>query len=296
MIRTSLLFALASTAACSFGDDRPLGAPGGDADGGPDAKPDGQPSTETGHLLITEVKTSGDVNEFVEIWNPTDRTIDLRNYYLTDVGDYWQYPSGTLPDVGAADFIVRFPEGAMLSPNGVITVASEYQRFQNDYDQVATYGLDVTTVIPDGAKMLDRVRVPGAAGQASITDPGEPVVLFYWDGASDLVKDVDIVIAGYAPDERTRNVLMAKMPVDGPDADTTATAFKADRMQLGVMPNRAEDVTTYKRVKLETGNELQSANGNGINGDDETSEMQTMTWDGNAPMPATPGVVAASLK
>jgi Lamin Tail Domain len=293
MIRTSLLCALATTAACSFGDDRPLGSPG-DADAGPDGKPDGQPSTETGHLLITEVKNSGNDNEYVEIWNPTDRTIDLRNYYLTDVGDYWKYPSApaTQPEVSPSDFIVRFPQGAVMVPDQVITVATSDTAFEGEYRQVASYGINVTA---PGALMLDRVRVPGQPGDASITDTaGEVVVLFYWDGGSDLVKDVDIVVAGTAPTDG--NSLKAKEPVDGPDVDTTATAFKTESMQLGVMAMRAEGANSYKRIKLENGNERQNTNGNGITGDDETSEMLPMTWDGGSPTAATPGVIPVGLK
>jgi uncharacterized protein len=295
MIRTSLLCALATTAACSFGDDRPLGSPG-DADAGPDAKPDGQPSTETGHLLITEVKNRGAEDEFIEIWNPTDRTIDLRNYYLTDSHDYWKLPAGVgAPEVINSDFLVRFPAGERMSPGQVITVAFDYMLFQNAYDQVATYGIDVTANQADRPKMFDRLRVSINPGEASITDDlGEFVALFYWDGTTDLVKDVDIVIAGKGPEDE--NMLSAKQPVDGPDADTTATAYKVDAMQLGVMVVEAAGRMSYKRIKLEAGSERQGVNGNGITGDDETSEMMGMTWDGNAPTAATPGTIPANLK
>ena len=290
MIRTSLLCALATTAACSFGDDRPFGMPGGDA--GPDGQPDGPPSTETGHLLITEVKNEGLEDEFIEIWNPTDRTIPLRNYYLTDSPDYWKLPAGVMaPMVGDADFLVRFPATAMMTPGQIITVAMDHMLFQNVYDRIATYGVDATS----GAPMMDRLRVSDMVGQASLTDgAGELVALFYWDGSSDLVKDVDIVIAGTAPGNG--NNLATKQPVDGLDAGTTATAYKTDAMQLGVMAMPTGETTSYKRIKLETGSERETVNGNGITGDDETSEMMSMTWDGSAPTAATPGDIPATLK
>lgn len=290
MLRTSLFFALATTAACSFGDDRPLEGPGGDA--GPDGGGMDGPMVEEGHLLITEVKSSGNTEEFVEIWNPTNRTIDLRNYYLTDSFDYWKFPSGVnAPTVNISDFLVRFPQGAMMTPGQIITVATEFMAFQNLYDQVATYSLDSTS----GPQMMDRLRVPGNPGDASITDnQGELVVLFYWDGVSDLVKDVDIVIAGTGPEGE--NALAAKQPVDGPDSDTTATPYKPEAMQLGVMAMRALAATSYKRIALEAGSETQTGAGNGITGDDETSEQLARSWDGAAPTTATPGAIPATLR
>src|SRR5688572_26075098 len=79
-------------------DARPGDAPGGaDGPGGADAPGSADaagaadapvtlldaPPGLAPHILITEVDTVGN-DEFIEIYNPTDLTIDLRNYYLSD--------------------------------------------------------------------------------------------------------------------------------------------------------------------------------------------------------------------
>lgn len=287
MLRTSLFFALATTAACSFGDDRPLG-PAGDA--GPDGGSMDGPVVEEGHLLITEVKSSTGTNEFIEIWNPTNRDINLSNYYLSDFGDYWRYPSVTAPlTATGADFVVRFPDGAMLRSKQVIVVSTRAATGPAN----ASYALDLEA--EQGAIKAFRNRLVQNTQLPNITDgQGEVVVLFYWDGMSDLVKDVDIVIAGTAP--QNENALAAKQPVDGPDPDTTATPYKPEAMQLGVMMEATSPTTSYKRITLESGAETQTGAGNGITGDDETSEQISRSWDGAAPTAPTPGEIPANLR
>jgi Lamin Tail Domain len=276
---------------CSFGDDRPTLI-------GVDAGSDGPPGIDappppTGHLLITEVKSTGPsgattTGEFIEIWNPTNRDIALDNYYLSDVGDYWKYPASSPngPNVLASDFIVRFPAGAVLASDGVITVATVEA-------DVATATYAVNAVI--GTKAMAARNVP--SNTATITNSnggGEVVVLFYWDGVGDLVKDVDIVLAGVSA--TPANSLLPKVAVDGPDADVTATAYQPDNGLLGGYMNAetlTADGTSYKRRSYETGSESQAGTGNGITGDDETSEALKSTWDGDLVVPLsapTPGV------
>jgi uncharacterized protein len=291
MLRQSLLFALATTAACSFGDDRPLGMTGRDA--GPDSTMDGPP-VETGHLLITEAKSTLS-DEFIEIWNPTERFISLGNYYLSDYGDYWKFPNGTLRATGA-DFIVGFPN-MMIAPNQVIVVAYESAPFRASFINSADYALDLAA--DDGAtKAFTRYRLVNPNDLPSLTNTGEPVVLFYWDGESDLVKDVDIAFAGPIATSSDTNRLIAKVAVDGPDLDTTATPYTSDDGTLGTGTTdliNGSAALSYKRIALEGNSEIQNGRGNGITGDDETSENLTVTWESGAGSAPTPGTVAASL-
>lgn len=271
MVRTFLFCALAAATGCSFGDDRPLN-PGGD--GGPDGNPDGMdgpPMMDKDHLLLSEVKSTG--AEFIEIWNPTNRTIDLSNYYLSDVGDYWRLPATPSVAPDTTDFVVRFPAGATVGPNQVVTVATSGTALP-----LATYAVDATA----GTQLMRDRKVNGGPTISNNNNLGELIALFYWDGASDLVKDVDLVIAGTGA--TPANGLMTKVAVDGPDADTIATSYKAENGLLGNGMN-AESVgtgTSYKRRKLEVGSESQLGNGNGITGDDETSEQLKVTWDGDS--------------
>ncbi len=289
MVRTFVLCALTAAAGCSFGDDRPLE---GNPDSGPgmDSNTDGPPVTRKDHLLLSEVKSAG-TDEFIEIWNPTSQPIDLRNYYLADYNDYWKLPSNTNPTLAQNDFLVQFPATASIGAGQVVTVALLAAPFMTAYQMPATYALDA----PSGNQQLGRVI--GAANNPQITNGGEIIVLFYWNGETDLVQDVDIMIAGPALTIGDGNYLNVKGTNDGPDADVTATAYKTDNNLLGGgMMGLAAGANSYKRIKLETGAEIQTNSGNGLTGDDETSENLKMTWDGVSPAysvanPGTPPTI-----
>jgi hypothetical protein len=284
MVRTLLLCALAASAGCSFGDDRRLGS----GDAGPDGMADGPPGPKD-HILLSEIKIEGSDTEFIEIWNPTSRAIDLSNYYLTDIGDYWKWPAAVRPMVISSDFVVRFPAGATIAARQVIAVSMDMTLFSDAYGIAATYSVDVAT----GAQAFRDRTVSGIVGEASLTDGGEIVILFYWDGMSDLVKDVDIALAGKTA--ASGNSLKTKEAVDGPDADAIPSSYQPDNGQLGGgMSELAGESLSFKRRTLEVGSESQLGSGNGITGDDETSEALKSTWDGDLASPLTaptPGTV-----
>lgn len=249
------------------------------------------------HLLITEVKTV-DADEFVEIYNPTDQTIDLRNYYLTDMGNYFLLPGvvagNTTVTADASDFLVRFPVGATIAPRQVIVVATDAVQFETLNTLVPTYAVQEL----GNSTATEVVLIGPTSPNPGLTNAGEIVALFFWDGTSDNVKDVDIVLAGNAPS--AANGLVTKTAVDGPDADTTTTAYATDT------PNATFDMqtdtltgTTYKRIAFEGANETHTG-GNGILGDDETSEAVRTTWDSQAMASGytagTPGVIPAALQ
>jgi hypothetical protein len=281
MVRTFLFCALATSAACSFGDDRR----GVSADAGTDGPP-----VYTDHLLLSEIKSSKD-DEFIEIWNPTNRDISLANYYLSDYGDYWKLPSNTLAIV-QADFVVGFPMDAVIKSKQVITVAMINGAFITTFLVPPTYAVDIAADA-NGAKAF-RSRLVSTS-PTTITDTGEPIILFYWDGASDLVKDVDISFAGLISGAGPSNRLIAKQAVDGPDPDGVATSYKTESGTLGggTSATANKDLfLSYKRRTFEIGSETQAGTGNGITGDDETSEALPSTWDGDgsvffAPTPGT---------
>ena len=68
---------------------------------------------------------------------------------------------------------------------------------------------------------------PGALGTArALTNASELVMLFAWDGVSDLVKDVDYVYYGGASANGPVN--KTGQTVDGPYANATGTAYLPD--------------------------------------------------------------------
>lgn len=259
-----------------------------DADLSADASTTPDAGVAAGHLLITEVTTAGG-GEFVEIYNPTGQTISLRDYYLADNQTYFQYPAHVASNVtltfDASDFLARFPVGASIAPGATITVATDAMLFETAYTAVPTY-----TIQELGNSTAMELLLTGASSpNPSFTNTGEMVVLFYWDGATDLVSDVDIMVAGNAP--TAVNTLTMKTAVDGPDADALPTAYAVDALTIGDTATDAASGFSHKRILAETGNETQAGTGNGITGDDETSEAIRTTWDSmfTAPTPgATP--------
>ncbi len=243
---------------------------------------DAPPGGALAPLLLTEVVLAPSTAEFLEIANPNAQPVDLSTYYVADAGNYFRLPGGA-PILDTADFIARFPAGASIPAKGVITVALDTAAaFTTAYGAAPTFALSggtMTTVASNGV--------------ASLTNGGELVVLFRWDGTSDLVRDVDMLLAG-APTVANALVDKSGVTVDGPDADVTSTAYKTDARTLAAQATAPASGKSTKRTALETGHETQSGAGNGLTGDDETSENTAMTWDTAFTNP-TPGVIPTGL-
>jgi hypothetical protein len=116
------------------------------------------------------------------------------------------------------------------------------------------------------------------SGQPTLTNEGEPVILFQWDGQSDLVRDVDILLAG-KPSASNDLPNKSGKQQDGPDLDTLPSTYAVDRHAIAPQPSAPGAGRSTKRIKLEAGHEVQDGAGNGLSGDDETSEDTSTTWD-----------------
>ncbi|MCB1057580.1 MAG: hypothetical protein KDD11_18935, partial [Acidobacteria bacterium] len=236
------------------------------------------------HLLLTEAVLTPTSDEFLEIYNPTGSAVALDDYYLSDDEDYALVPgitgTGPTPSIDTSDFIARFPAGSMILPGEVLVIAFDGAGFNTTFGFRADFEIHGTDAMtPD----MTAVDVGATAG---LTNSGENAVLFTWDGVSDLVEDVDMVNLG-TPSSTNDIGDKTGVSVDGPDADTTASTYANDAV---TMPQQAGDPGfgfSTKRIALETGNE--SAGGNGLTGDDETSENISVTWDTafTAPDPGT---------
>jgi hypothetical protein len=235
----------------------------------PDGRLDGAIANQR-HLLLTEITLTPTGAEFIEITNPGPQPVDLTNYYLSDNGNYFKLPLGA-PAISQGDFIVQFPAAATIAAGGVITIATgSAAAFTTAYAAAPTYSIADAT-------MLQTV----ITGTPSLTDGGEIVVLFEWDGTSMLVKDVDIMLAG-APS--AINGLVSKSGVT-----QGASTYATDLETLANQASAPVAGTSTKRIAAEAGHETQIGAGNGIFGDDETSEDTAATWDSafTAPTPGT---------
>ncbi len=275
------------------------------------------------HVLISEVVVSpgsgATSGEYVELINPTSQPIDLENYYLTDYSDnptngryYFNLPTGV--DFGPAntdtssDFIVRFPKGAAIQPGQVITIAIDGEGFKATYSSEADYCIrnagttaSEQMLTWDGpAGSVDFSATP-ASDNAGLTNGGEWICLFTWDGSSDLIQDVDILLYGTGTSgiiNKTPNLGLpniADIRVDSLfDQDNVASEFKDDQDETFQANNRAPGGPSITRVDFTEGNELKTG-GNGITGNDETSENAGDGAGGNGTFErsqtATPGTL-----
>jgi endonuclease I len=259
--------------------------------------PDANVGLPTG-LLLSEIVITPDAAEFVEIVNTGSQAIDLSDVYLTDAtfanGNtfYYQIVQGAGGGGGFGDFHARFPAGATIAPGARQTIAlAGSAAFEAAWGMAPDYELyedGPADGIPDM-----REAFPGSiAGQGDLSDGinnGEVLVLYYWDGQSDLVADLDYALWG----DRVEAVDKTGVAIDGPDADGLSSSYLPDTavgLQAVIDANAHPAGAAWQRIDLAEGNEIASG-GNGIDGDDETSEPFRITWGAGTATPgAAPGV------
>lgn len=241
-------------------------------------------------VLLTEIVVTPTGGEFVEIHNPTESDIDLSDYYLTDAtfagGGTYYYNIVTGANAGGggfSDFLARFPDGASIGAGEYQTVAmTGSDAFLTEYGVAPDYEL-FDDGNADGEQVM-REGLPGSInGQGGLTNGGEVVVLFYWDGQSDLVTDVDYAVWG----DKDEAVDKTGVAVDGPDADSDTSSYLPDTAisSQDVLASGSHAFgNSWQREDLTEGTETTSG-GNGVNGEDETSENLSETWCEAAPTP-----------
>ncbi len=263
-------------------------------------------AADADHVLLAEIQTlnSTDIrrplaSEYIEIFNPTAEAVDLSDYYLTDAvfasGDqfYWRIaegmPTGNTAGGGAyADFHARFPAGFSIAPGDtvVIAVSGGSKAYQDAYGKLPDFEVYEDGSVPDQVPEL-REAFPGSinAGLAggdntpSLSDGYESVVLYHWDGTSDLVQDVDFAFWGSGStasqfDKTGVTVGTGTYAADTPVADQQTIASAT------LNPGQS-----YMRKSADEGTETASG-GNGITGHDETSEPLGTTWEITSQDPA----------
>ncbi len=225
-------------------------------------------------LLLSEITLAPTGSEYIEIVNPTAFAVPLANLYLSDNGNYFKLPAGA-PTLTSGDFLIKFPANDIVPAHGVITVAlGSSAAFHT------AFGADPTYSIADGNVTIVTSMSP------SLTDSGEVVVLFQWDGTASVVHDVDLMIAGTPT---SGNTIVSKSGYP-----QLTSSYKTDSNSIAAQVGAPSSGFSTKRIMLETGHETQTGGGNGYSGDDETSEATGMTWDSTFSAP-TPGAVPAAL-
>jgi predicted extracellular nuclease len=242
-------------------------------------------------LLLTELVVTPTAGEFIEIHNPGSSSVDLSDVYVTDATFapdgtfYYNIVTGANAGGGGfADFHARFPDGATIAPSEYQTIAlSGSDDFFTEYGVDPTYELYEDGASPDGVPDM-REAFPGSInGQGGLTNSGEVVILYQWDGSSDLVTDLDYALWG----DKDEAVDKTGVSIDGPDPDDTPSTYLADT-SIAVQDVLDSDAhafgNSWQRKDLTEGNETKTG-GNGADGHDETSEDVSNTWCEDVPTP-----------
>ncbi len=220
--------------------------------------------TAQDHVVISEIVLQPSNAEYIKLYNPTDNAVDLSNYYLTDGTDpsnqkyYHNLPTGTNFWSGSgSDFIVRFPPGYSIEAQSEIIIAATTTAAYESYYSA----LPDLSVKDDLLNAIDGQNTKGI-GTAYLDNAAETLVLFYWDGSSATVKDVDYVLWG------SLICAVDKSGVAGYQNDTPVE-------QQTFTPTH-QDGQKLQRISDE-GSEP-SSGGNGITGHNETGENLDGTW------------------
>ena len=233
------------------------------------------------HLLVTELVVTPTDGEFIEIYNPTSNAIDLSDYYITDAtyapgfAFYYNIVIGANAGGGSSfDFHARFPQGAMIQPNEAQTIAMNGTAFVTTYGIQPTYELfNTDPAIPDLREAL-----PGSINnQGGLTNAGEVVILYYWDGQTDLVSDVDYVVWGDKDEavDKTGVTIGGSTYLDDTPIGQQISVSSSDPHGIG---------ESVQRLTTEESGEITS-NGNGITGNNETSENLASSFQTGSPSP-----------
>lgn len=239
------------------------------------------------HLLISEllIDHSADAQlEFIEITNPSGQSVSLETVYLADYANYYNLVNNSFTTT-ASDFCIRFPAGSQIAAGQTIVIANSGTIFRNVFGKNPDFEIfDSDSVIPDMV-VLSSVTTP----QGLLGNSREMVILFTWDGNSDLVRDLDYVTWGSS--STTSRMDKTGISVDGPDADSDPSAYAAETPiadQKGI--NLVVSGKSYARLDYQE-DEEKSSGGNGIDGHDETSENMGLSFaELNNPTPGEFGL------
>jgi len=251
-------------------------------------------AADADHLIISEilVQTRSPVSTFgspfVEIVNPTGAAIDMGNVYLTDAttAPSTFYYNLTLSDPATAnpgggnggDFHARFPVGYSLAAGDTVVISiNGSAEFLEAYGIEPGFELFEDAMVPDAVPELVEV-FPGSINAGSfgggnipgLSPVAESLILYTWDGSTDLVQDIDYLMWGTNTAVR----------FDKNGVTIGAGTYLADTAVDSQEPAGAAAPTfgsAFARLTADEGTET-ATGGNGLTGHDETSENLASTW------------------
>ena len=208
------------------------------------------------HLILNRVCITPDQAEMIEIYNPLSESVDLTNYYLSDSNKYYEWINGE--SIGNFDFLVKFPSGSSIPSEGTYTITT-----QNNDDFFNHYGYQ-----PDLSILDQNLETVEFGVNPNLSGSEEMLILFFWDGQTQIVKDVDYFLWG----DFDKGVF--KSTTDGYSYDDTV--LENQNFIRSYLSSDFYD-SLYVRNDINEAGENQNE-GNGISGHDETSENFNLSW------------------
>ena len=215
------------------------------------------------HLLLIRIVTQPDNAESISIFNPTENSINLQNYYISDDEEYFkiQTENDMSPSSSSSGFTARFPNISIDANDTLHIVLNEsYNEFYGD-----NFNPDITMFGSEPNSMLETESGSIGFSTNKISESSELIILYKWDGITDnQIQDIDYFLWG-----------AYQLPIN----KTGETDYKDDINQDNQLyyESEAEANYAYTRISNEENDELQT-NGNGITGNDETSENFRLSW------------------
>lgn len=212
------------------------------------------------HLIFSKICIAPNEAQFVEIYNPTENSINLNEpgdgaYYLTDGTNsnsskyYYNITTGdNYWSESASDFFIQFPENTIIEAGSYLIISMHDDVIYNSY-----YNSNPDTSLEAIAGGDDTYYELSAL---SILSPAESLILFKWDGVSNTVQDVDYFLWG------NNSFAIDKTGISGYLDDTPVSNQ--------VFIETSNDHYYYNRKSNVETDEI--LNGNGITGHNETSE------------------------
>ena len=208
------------------------------------------------HLIFNRICITPDESEMIEIYNPLNESVDLSNYYLSDSDKYYQWINGE--SISNFDFLIKFPSGSSIDSQGTYVITTQSNAdFSDSYD-----------FMPDISLIDSDLEIFDSGINPNLSNSEEMLVLFYWDGISSIVQDVDYFLWG------DYDKGFSKTTEEGyPYNDTLLED------QIFIRNHGSSDFydSLYVRLDINEYDEIQS-DGNGITGHDETSENFIASW------------------
>ncbi len=233
-----------------------------------------------GHLLISEVMvpSSTDAGKaFIEIYNPSTSDLDLSSVYLSNSKAYYQVVAGVYSSKNS-DFLVKFPTGASIPGKGTRTVVLDGTAFSSAYTAVPDFEIAANNNdIPD-------MTILQTGDNLKLETSGGMIILFKWDGQTDLVQDVDYMPWGFF---KTNWMDKSGVTIDGPDTNSDASAYLTD-LATGSQKGIAslDGIQSLQRNGIQETDEI-TAGGNGLSGHNEATENWQSSFVASVPSPGS---------